>query len=261
MTKETKARTTLGRVKSVNSEAHTVDFVINSGGGDLMHEELNPMGCDYADFMRNAVVLWAHDDWSPPIAKALDVRLDPDEGVLSTAKFAVDLDPFAARIFKLYEHEYLHGASVRFLPTETINYDEDSPERQERGVRRRYEQWKLLEYSAVPIPCDPNALARGLETMREVRGAGALKRLTRQRFLGTDDDAVALATLMMKMLEDSGDLETVLAGTEHPLEPVTKAAELPPVVSESSALLDPEMDAALAGVLKIAREHLWALNR
>ncbi len=261
MAKETKYRTTLGRVKSIDSEAHTVGFVINSGGVDLMHEELNPMGCEFADFMRNPVVLWAHDDWSPPIGKALGVELDPDEGVLSTAQFAVDLDPFAERIFKLYEHEYLHGVSVRFMPLETKTYEEDAPERVESGVRRRYERWKLLEYSPVPIPCDPNALSFGLKALRETRGVGALSHLTRQRFLDAEDDTVALATLMVKMLEDSGDLEAVLAGTEAPPVQVPKVAGLPTEVLEDSALLDPEMDAALAEVLKIAREHLWALNR
>lgn len=261
MAKETKKLTTLGKVKSIDSEAHTVDFVINSGGVDLVHEELNPMGCEFDDFMANPVVLWAHDDWSPPVGKALNVRLDPDEGVLSLAKFAVELDPFAERIFKLYEHEYLHGVSVRFLPLETTTYDEEAPERQERGVRRRYERWKLLEYSPVPIPCDPNALSFGLKALKEARGAGALRHLTRQRFLEAEDDTVALATLMVKMLEDSGDLEAVLAGTEAPVAPVIRAVEPPAVVLENSALLDPELDAALAEVLKIAREHLWALNR
>ena len=261
MAKKADYRTTLGRVKSIDSEAHTVRFVINSGGVDLMHEELNPMGCEFEDFMRNPVVLWVHDDWSPPIAKALGVELDPDEGVLSTAKFATELDPFAERIFKLYEHKYLHGCSVRFIPLETIKYEEDAPERQGRGVIRRYERWKLLEYSPVPIPCDPNALSFGLKALKEARGAGALRHLTRRRFLDAENDEVALATLMVKMLEDSGDLEAVLAGTEAPAAPVVKAVEPTTVVLEGSALLDPELDAALAGVLKIAREHLWALNR
>lgn len=260
MTKENKRLTALGRVKSIDAEAHTVEFVINSGGVDLVHEELNPMGCEYEDFLRNPVVLWAHDDWSPPIGKALDVSLDPDVGVVSTAKFAVEEDPFAERIFKLYKGGYLSGSSVRFLPLETVSYDEDAPERQSRGVVRRYERWKLLEYSAVPIPCDPNALARGLETLKETRGKGLRQELTRRRFLEAEDDTVALATLMVKMLEDSGDLEAVLVGSEAP-PVVPKAAGLPPEVPESSALLDPELDAALAEVLKIAREHLWALNR
>ena len=261
MAKEIKRRTTMGRVKAIDTEASTVDFVINSGGVDLMHEELNPMGCDFADFMRNPVVLWAHDDWSPPIAKALNMELDPDEGVLSTAKFAVDLDPFAARVFQLYEHEYLHGVSVRFLPTETVRYDEDSKERKERGVRVRYEKWRLLEYSPVPIPCDPSALARGLDAIREARKGRALGELSRRRFLDAENDEMALATLMLKMLEGSGDLETVLARTEDPPVRTTRGAELSLEPEEISALLDPEVDTALVEVLKMARAHLWTPNR
>lgn len=254
-----KKLTTLAHAKSIDAEAHTVDFVINSGGVDLVHEELNPMGCDFADFMRNPVVLWAHDDWSPPIAKALDVRLDPDDGVLSLAKFAVEEDPFAARVFKLYEGGYLNAASVRFIPTETVHYDEDSEERKDRGVRTRYEKWKLLEYSPVPIPCDPNALARGLDLVE--RGAGAAWRHEiRARFLETEDDALALARLVLKKMERDG----TLTGLELPQGGAADPAAGPDLSQrseEQSALLDPELDTALAEVLKMARAHLWTPNR
>lgn len=246
---EDKKLTKLGRAKSVDAENHTVEFVINSGGVDLMHEELNPLGCDSDDFMRNPVVLWAHDDWSPPIAKALDISKSVEEGVVSTAKFAVEEDPFAARVFNLYKGGYLNAASVRFIPTETIHYDEDAPERKERGVRTRYEKWKLLEYSPVPIPCDPNALARGLELVE--RGAGAAWRHEiRARFLETEDDALAVARLVLKKLERDG----TLAGADL-LQ--LRGAELSPEPEEQCALLDPELDTALVEVLKMARAHLW----
>lgn len=255
-----KKLTTLAHAKSIDAEAHTVDFVINSGGVDLVHEELNPMGCDFADFMRNPVVLWAHDDWSPPIAKALDVRLDPDDGVLSLAKFAVEEDPFAARVFKLYEGGYLNAASVRFIPTETIHYDEDSDERKERGVRVRYEKWKLLEYSPVPIPCDPAALALGLEHLeRDPRMRGAME-LARAKFLETEDDALALARLVLKKLEREGTLTGLDLPQGGAAEPAA-GPDLSPEPEERGALLDPELDTALAEVLKMARAHLWTPNR
>ena len=255
-----KKLTTLARAKSVDAENHTVEFVINSGGVDLMHEELNPLGCDSVDFMKNPVVLWVHDDWSPPIGKALSITKSVEDGVVSTAKFAVEEDPFAARIFGLYKGGYLNAASVRFLPTETIHYDEDSDERKERGVRVRYEKWRLLEYSAVPIPCDPAALARGLEQMeRDPRMRETMER-AREKFLATPDDALALATLVLKKMEREGTLaglELLQGGAAEP----AAGPELSPEPQELCALLDPELDTALAEVLKMARAHLWTPNR
>lgn len=141
---------------------HTFEFIANSGGLDRVGEILVPDGCDFANWMKNPVMLWAHDDWSLPIARGLELNVADGEGLVGKGKFASEEYEFAATVEALFRGEFLSGLSVRFMPLAWETYEEGSSE-YERGLRRRYTEWELLEISVVDIPCDPAAVRKAFD--------------------------------------------------------------------------------------------------
>ena len=98
------------------------------------------------EFLRNPVVLWAHQRALPPIGvcRGLEVRADR---IVAETEFARGV-PFAEDVFRLYEQGILRAWSIGFVPKRV------APLR--RG--QRIDEWDLLEYSAVPVPENPAAL-------------------------------------------------------------------------------------------------------
>ena len=104
-------------------------------------------------YLRNPVVLWAHQRNWPPIGvcQSLDVQADR---VIAETKFS-DSSPFARDVFKLYAEGILRAWSVGFLPVEA---GQIPPTRENPEGSLCFTKWELLEYSAVPIPDNPEAL-------------------------------------------------------------------------------------------------------
>jgi hypothetical protein len=73
------------------------------------------------------------------------------EGILSKMQFAKT--QMAEEIFQLYKEGFMRAFSVGFIPKEWTDGDG------EKVPRRTYTKWELLEYSAVPVPANPDALA------------------------------------------------------------------------------------------------------
>lgn len=125
----------------------TLRSVISTAAPDRTGDVVVPSGLRNRDeFLRNPVVLWAHQRSLPPIGvcRALDIL--PDRIVAET-QFAKGV-PFAEDVFRLYEQGILRAWSIGFVPRRM------APQR--RG--QRIDEWDLLEYSAVPVPENPAAL-------------------------------------------------------------------------------------------------------
>ena len=135
-------------------EDGTLEAAISSNAVDRMGEVLDPSGVDLRNYRKNPVVLWAHDYEKPPIAKALWVKRDGDR-ILSKLKFAPT--EFAQEVKALYEQGFMNTFSVGFMPKEWVDGDGD------KNPRRTYKSWELLEYSAVPVPANPEALALAMQ--------------------------------------------------------------------------------------------------
>ena len=149
----------------VKQEGPEEDRVLRFVGSDETPDRDNDIievaGWKLDDYMKNPVFLWAHHYGEPPIGKAVSVMADiASKKLLFDIKFAtVEEYPFADTIYKLYKGGYLSATSVGFHGMKYKTRDEEEvlsmPEWQ-RG--RRYMEQELLELSAVPVPCNPNAL-------------------------------------------------------------------------------------------------------
>lgn len=121
--------------------------IITTSYPDRAGDVVVPSGLrNVEEFLRNPVVLWAHQRDLPPIGRCLALEVLPDRIVAQT-QFARGV-AFAEDVFKLYQQGILRGWSIGFVPVRA------TPRSQ--GVR--YEEWDLLEYSAVPVPENPTAL-------------------------------------------------------------------------------------------------------
>lgn len=137
-------------IKGIDEKEFTMTATISSNAKDRQGEVLEPKGVDLKNYLKNPVVLWAHDYSLPPIGKALWVRRDGDT-VVSKVQFAKT--PFAQEIFQLFKEGFLKAFSVGFMPKEWTDGDG------QKTPYRTYSKWEMLEYSAVPVPANPEAIA------------------------------------------------------------------------------------------------------
>lgn len=139
-------------IKGIDEQEMTLTAYVSTSGRDRHNESVDASGGNFANYKKNPVVLWAHDYSKPPIGKALWIKRD-GEGVVSKVKFANT--PFAQEIFQLYKEGYMKAFSIGFMPDFNNIEDGDG----DKKPRRTYKKWEMLEYSAVPVPANPEALA------------------------------------------------------------------------------------------------------
>jgi HK97 family phage prohead protease len=118
---------------------------------------LEPSGADTSAFLQNPVVLWAHQYDELPIGRVAHVWSDEDALV---AEIVFDSRPFAQEVLRLYREGFLSGWSVGFLPKKWQVIEDAA------GKFDGYHiiEWELIELSAVPVPANPEALTRELQS-------------------------------------------------------------------------------------------------
>jgi len=153
---------------SKDGDGEVLDFIISSDVVDRMGDVIDATGWELDNWRANPVVLWAHDSVTGvPVARGEKIWVQREEGrdlLMSTARFTHrDLNPFGHMIGRLYRERFLSAVSVGFIPLEW-SIDESRPGFMPINFLRQ----ELLEYSAVPIPANPEALvdarAKGIDT-------------------------------------------------------------------------------------------------
>lgn len=140
--------------KQIDTSARTVTAWVSTESVDRMEEVLLATGCGYDDYMKNPVVLWAHETWIPPIGKCVNLSIFEGEGVEGVTQFADT--QFGDEVFQLYAGGFMRAFSVGFQPKSWTNGSDDVP--------RTYTKWDMYEYSAVPVPANPDALAKAAKS-------------------------------------------------------------------------------------------------
>lgn len=126
---------------------------------DRDNEVILPKGIDLRNYQRNPVVMWAHDYQDLPIGKCLWIKPSPDgRGLVAKVQFA--RHEFAEDVYQCYKGGFLSGFSVGLRPVDAGRPTRDEIEGnailgKASAVVRKAE---LLEFSAVPIPANPEAL-------------------------------------------------------------------------------------------------------
>ena len=164
------------QIKQVGDEPdRTLRFIGSDESVDRDGDIIDVAGWDTDDYMKNPVVLWAHNRGAmdlPPIGKTVNLNKDiknkqlvfdikfPTLAELSTdAQNASDHAKFVDTIYNMCKNNYLNAVSVGFRGLEYKQRDDDAamelPEWQ-RGTH--YMEQELFEISICPVPANPNAL-------------------------------------------------------------------------------------------------------
>ncbi len=143
-------------------EGGTIRYTITDETVDRQGDIIRIAGWDYRDYLRNPVVLWAHNSRDVPVAKAISVTRSRKELTLkSVAEFpSADLYEFGNTIFRMAANGFLKAVSVGFIPKE---YEPLDPEDPWGGYE--FKKQELYEYSVVPVPANPNALQNAARVM------------------------------------------------------------------------------------------------
>ena len=178
--------------KKIDDAQRQITFTISTAGRDRDGDIISQDGWDVADYLKNPVVLWAHDGSQPPIGRAESITVG-DGRLASVARFATREEyAFADTIYQLYKGGFLNATSVGFVPSEM-----ELIEGEKAGeVGFKFLKQKLLEYSAVPIPSNPEALvvARGhgidvspcetwIERILDEHGGGSIEGLLNRSYI------------------------------------------------------------------------------
>lgn len=117
-------------------------FIASTAAVDRQGDVIDQGGWDIASYLKNPVMLWAHDYTLPPVAKALTINPTDPRGLTGTCEFAPT--DFAQEIKTLVEGGFVNALSVGFIPKERNGNTITSSE--------------LLEISFVPVPANQEAL-------------------------------------------------------------------------------------------------------
>lgn len=108
--------------------------------GDVIEQN----GWVLGNFMKNPVMLWAHDYSSLPVARVTGFPTDA-RGLVAEYEFAPgDANPMAAQIKTLVDEGFINAVSVGFIPLERTG--------------NKITKSELLEISFVPVPANQEAL-------------------------------------------------------------------------------------------------------
>jgi HK97 family phage prohead protease len=139
------------KVKEVDAENFRIRAVFSTPDVDRHGEIVKQEGWKLDNFLKNPVVLWAHDMYAPAIGKVVEIGINGGnlEGMI---QFAAKEYDFAATIFKLYAGEYVRAISVGFS---NLKWEYSEVEDQLTLLEN-----ELYEVSCVNVPANALALAK-----------------------------------------------------------------------------------------------------
>ncbi len=145
-------------VKAAEGEPGTFWFTASTDARDRQGDVIVQNAWKVADFMKNPVILWAHNYYETPIGKATEIKMGPDSLSVKIQFVPESTDPFAGKVAKLVEQGFLKTVSVGFMvyKSEPLT-TEDLAQRPEMKFGQRL-YGDLLEVSIVPVPANPEAL-------------------------------------------------------------------------------------------------------
>lgn len=141
---------TFGYVRAHDEDTRRVTVVVSTGDIARDGAIINQSGWNLRNYERNPVILWAHDDSSLPIGRAVETITSADE-MLQVHEFATH--PRAEEVFQAVRGGFVNATSVRWTPGETVRREVNG-----RNVLVFERGHELLEVSYVPVPADPGSL-------------------------------------------------------------------------------------------------------
>ena len=171
MSDEVRRKQVVGTIKALGGGR--CRFTLSTGNPDREGDVIDQRGWRLDNFMKNPVVLWAHDYKQPPLGRWLNPTVVGNALVADAERTPAGMNPFADMIWSMVDAGFVNSVSVGFRPAKW-NFNE------ERGGVDFSEQ-ELLEASLVPVPANAECLVHA-------RALGASEDVISKIFVGLTDD-------------------------------------------------------------------------
>lgn len=149
----------------VGDKDRSVTAKISTVSVDRDGDVLLPQGANFKEFEKNPVVFLGHDYFTLPIGKCTAIKRD-DNAIYAKTVFAERPDDYPAdkewvpdTLLSLYKQGVMNGFSVGFVPVEQRPASDADVKKFGAGAKRVFSKWKVLEYSAVALPANQDAVA------------------------------------------------------------------------------------------------------
>lgn len=134
-----------GYIEKVNKLSEgEVEFVVSTNDWDAHGERIDVQGINIKDFNKNPVVLWGHDSFNLPIARATKIWKENGK-LMARAKFYLK-DDFPRKIYNYIVDGFLNAVSIGGMVDE---WGDDG---------RTISKLTMKEFSVVSVPANQNAL-------------------------------------------------------------------------------------------------------
>ena len=144
-------------------------FKISDGTQDRDEDVMVAMGCDLTNFDKNPQFLGFHDYGNFPFGKPEKTWKTADavysvvwfpmlSDLATDPQFATEHAKLIDMMYHMYRLKILNAVSVGFDPKQTKPNENSAS-----GYGRLILEWELYEFSGVPVPSNPNALAQAVK--------------------------------------------------------------------------------------------------
>lgn len=163
-----KVITVLTPASTIDRDAMELEMHVSGQAMRDSYGDLVPVtGWDFERWIKNPVVMWAHEYWIPPIGVGLWIKEDGDN-LRSRMRFwngDGEWGDYAREIFSMYASDppFMRMFSVGFQPTKWEAIYDTTENGGKVFVGYDYIEKELWEYSCVPIGAYPDALARAVQ--------------------------------------------------------------------------------------------------
>lgn len=147
-------------------------FTITTDDVDRTGDVIIATGGDYADYLKNPVVLAVHDMYSWPVGTAETIEVQPDKRSVKSKVVFPDGDPEIDRLYNLIKQNVVRGCSVQIRV-----HSQGPPTKEElkarpdwAGASNIIRQWSLIEWSICPIGMNQNALLEAVKKGLTIEG-------------------------------------------------------------------------------------------
>lgn len=138
-------------IKADAAETRKITFTISTASVDRQNDIVSLDGWDVKNFTKNPVVLWAHNYRQIPVGRSGKPFVSGDALKAEVEFTPKGMDPFNDTVFEMYQMGFMRAVSVGFKPVKW-NWNET----RSNGID--FMEQELLEFSAVPVPANPEAL-------------------------------------------------------------------------------------------------------
>lgn len=139
-------------------------MIISTPAQDREGDRVVPTGGDFSNFLKNPVLVWAHDYKTLPVGRVTSIEVQPD-AIKATWDWLKN-DEFADRVKNAWDQGVISAASIGFIPTESTPNSVGGND---------ITAWEMLELTLCVVPMNPTAV-RAMKSLLDLTDAPAKKK-------------------------------------------------------------------------------------